>query len=54
MPEFHELDLWFRVESLYNENKPVARLATYEFSYDYRRLRVPGSTYIDKSRQKEY
>lgn len=33
-------DLWFRVESLYNENKAEARRSTYEFYYDYRKVRM--------------
>ncbi len=40
MPTGHEPDLWFRVESLYNDDtKPEARRPTYEFDYDYRRVR---------------
>jgi hypothetical protein len=41
MPAGHEPDLWFRVESLYNDpNKPEARRPTYEFDYDYRRVKL--------------
>ncbi|MEE9463918.1 MAG: alpha/beta hydrolase-fold protein [Bacteroidales bacterium] len=40
MPSGHEPDLWFRVESLYNDReKEVARRPTYEFHYDYRRVK---------------
>jgi hypothetical protein len=40
MPAGHEPDLWFRVESLYNDHdKPEARRPTYEFDYDYRRVK---------------
>ena len=40
MPAAHEPDLWFSVESLYNDNdKPEARRPTYEFDYDYRRVK---------------
>jgi hypothetical protein len=40
MPEGYEPDLWFRVESLYNDDtKPEARRPTYEFEYDYRRVK---------------
>ena len=36
------LDLWFRVESLYNDENVVAsRHVTYEFKYDYRRVQIP-------------
>ena len=39
MPDGHEPDLWFRVESLYNDrDKEAARRPTYEFDYDYRRV----------------
>jgi hypothetical protein len=40
MPVGHEADLWFRVESLYNDHeKEEARRPTYEFHYDYRRVK---------------
>jgi len=40
MPVGHEADLWFRVESLYNDSdKEEARRPTYEFHYDYRRVK---------------
>ena len=40
MPLHHEPDLWFRLESLYNDDtKPEARRPTYEFDYDYRRVK---------------
>jgi len=40
MPQGHEADLWFRVESLYNDSdKEEARRPTYEFHYDYRRVK---------------
>jgi S-formylglutathione hydrolase FrmB len=40
MPVGYEPDLWFRVESLYNDDtKPEARRPTYEFAYDYRRVK---------------
>jgi hypothetical protein len=36
----YEPDLWFRVESLYNDSdKEEARRPTYEFHYDYRRVK---------------
>ena len=37
------IDLWFRVESLYNENKAEARRSTYEFYYDYRKVHLAVS-----------
>jgi len=40
MPVGHEADLWFRIESLYNDyEKEEARRPTYEFHYDYRRVK---------------
>ena len=42
VPETDSLDLWFRLESLYNDNNvPAARRVTYEYGYDYRRIRIP-------------
>lgn len=41
LPAGHEADLWFRVESLYNDHDVVAaRRPTYEFHYDYRRVKL--------------
>ena len=38
-PDAHEFDLWFKVESLYNDkNDPVSRATIYAHKYDYRRL----------------
>ena len=40
MPAGYEPDLWFRVESLYNDrDKEEARRPTYEFHYDFRRVK---------------
>ena len=40
-PDDHEFDLWFKVESLYNDkNDPVSRAAIYAHKYDYRRVRL--------------
>jgi len=42
VPETDSLDLWFRIESLYNDNNvPASRRVTYEYHYDYRRIKVP-------------
>ncbi len=41
MPVGHEPDLWFRIENLYNDHDvAAARRPTYEFSYDYRRVKL--------------
>jgi len=38
MPDGYEPDLWFRLESLYNNsNVPESRTRTYQFRYDYKR-----------------
>lgn len=43
--ETDTLDLWFRLESLYNdENVLASRRSTYEFQYDYRRIKIPVSS----------
>jgi len=40
-PDNHELDLWFKVESLYNDkNDPVSREIIYAHKYDYRRVKL--------------
>lgn len=40
-PDNHKFDLWFKVESLYNDkNDPVSRAAIYAHKYNYRRVRV--------------
>lgn len=42
MPANYTADLWFRLESLYNDyNVPASRGRTYEYKYDYRRARIP-------------
>jgi len=41
VPKNHESDLWFKVESLYNDkNDPVSRAAIYAYKYHYRRVRL--------------
>ncbi len=40
-PNDHEFDLWFKVESLYNDkNDPVSRATIYAHKYDYRRVKL--------------
>ena len=41
IPNDHEFDLWFEVESLYNDkNDPASRAAIYAHKYDYCRVRL--------------
>src|SRR5690606_35455386 len=40
-PKDHELDLWFRVESLHNDkDDPSSNATVYAFQYDYRRVKL--------------
>jgi hypothetical protein len=41
VPEGQEFDLWFKIESLYNDkNDPVSRATIYAHRYDYRKFRL--------------
>ncbi len=39
-PQFHQFDLWFKVESLFNEKTKKAWRPVYAHKYDYRRIKI--------------